>query len=510
MQYFYKMADGREHGPKFNISFFNLMFEGLTEAGRIDDALKVYRRMPDKEIKPNTTTFDILVKALCKEGNLDRARDLVVDMARGSVVPPSEFREHVVDIFKNADRQDEIEKAFEEKALPAPQPRVEYRPPKPPQGLPGFSPNQTLSSRTPQQGRPWQPEGMPPKPQQPVFGSRNQVGETDVAGRSLQHGYGAPQVPQPGFRAPVGQAGQPPEYGGSHPWQHASGATQVQQPSFSSAPTGQPGFGYSQSQQPTFSAHQNQQPMFGSPRSWQSGFSAPQVQQPGYGAPRSSQIVGGSPQPPQPQFGTSHGVPGYGQMGNQHDRFGPHQNEPKFNNHSPQSGNGLPQSGHHTFQGQSNFEPHHGHAGFVNRAAGPAYGASQSQPSHGTHWSQSGYESLQGQWGHVGPQGPPHPSNLPCNQTSFGVPHGQNNNESASRSDGAYGQPRNDNSYHQSCFGADKNQPQRGGSDGYKAAYIPSYGQGFSAPHSETETAASESEGLPESTTPEDQQQVAL
>jgi hypothetical protein len=29
--------------------------------------------MPDKDIKPNTTTFGILVKALCKEGNLDRA-----------------------------------------------------------------------------------------------------------------------------------------------------------------------------------------------------------------------------------------------------------------------------------------------------------------------------------------------------------------------------------------------------------------------------------------------------
>jgi pentatricopeptide repeat protein len=104
MQYFYKMADGREHGPKFNIGFFNYMFEGLTEAGRIDDALKVYGRMPDKEIKPNTTTFVILVKALCKEGNLDQARGLVMDMTRGGIVPPPEFRESVADFFKKADR----------------------------------------------------------------------------------------------------------------------------------------------------------------------------------------------------------------------------------------------------------------------------------------------------------------------------------------------------------------------------------------------------------------------
>jgi hypothetical protein len=53
-------------------------------------------------------------------------------MARGGVVSPPEFREDV-------DRQEEIEKAFEEKALSAPQPRVEYRPLKPPQGLPGFA-----------------------------------------------------------------------------------------------------------------------------------------------------------------------------------------------------------------------------------------------------------------------------------------------------------------------------------------------------------------------------------
>ncbi|GJN22917.1 hypothetical protein PR202_gb10526 [Eleusine coracana subsp. coracana] len=117
MQYFYKMADGRAHGPKFNIGFFNRMLQGLTEAGRIGDALNVYGRMPDKEIKPNTTTFDILVKALCKERYLDRARDLVRDMARAGVVDP-ELREYITETFKNANRQEEIERAFEEKPVP--------------------------------------------------------------------------------------------------------------------------------------------------------------------------------------------------------------------------------------------------------------------------------------------------------------------------------------------------------------------------------------------------------
>jgi pentatricopeptide repeat protein len=65
MQYFYKMADGREHGPKFNIGFFKRMFEGLTEAGRIDDALKVYGRMTDKEIPP---PFVYLLKPYARKG----------------------------------------------------------------------------------------------------------------------------------------------------------------------------------------------------------------------------------------------------------------------------------------------------------------------------------------------------------------------------------------------------------------------------------------------------------
>ncbi|WVZ77269.1 hypothetical protein U9M48_025156 [Paspalum notatum var. saurae] len=84
--------------------------------------------MPGKEIKPNTTTLEILVKALCKQGDMDQARDLLMDMARGGVVPPSGFRESVVDIFKKADREEEIEKAFEQKPVPTPTPRAEYQP----------------------------------------------------------------------------------------------------------------------------------------------------------------------------------------------------------------------------------------------------------------------------------------------------------------------------------------------------------------------------------------------
>ena len=406
MQYFYKMADGREHGPKFNIGFFNRMFEGLTEAGRIDDALKVYGRMPDKEIKPNTATFEILVKALCKEGDLDRARDLVMDMARGGVVPPQEFRESVVDIFKKFDRQEEIEKAFEEKPLPTPHPRTEYQP------------------RT---------ENRP---------------------------------------------------------RNAIGVAQGKQLGFSSAPPVQPGFGYSQQQRPAFKDTQNQQLEFDSSRQWHSGFGAPQAPHPGYGAPQHVQFAVASPQPPRPQFGASQGVSGY-------------------SNHQSQAGYGsqLPQSGY-------GFVPHQEQVGFGNQVppAPPAYVASQTHPSHGTHWSQS-YGSPQGQLGYGGPQGLPHASHLPQHQADFGMPQVQNNNgfpraqqqsyfvarheqtavstiEGESKFGGSYGQQSNSNSEGPPRFGAqmDPNVGSYRYNPGYKTSYGPC---GFDAPHGESETAAS-------------------
>lgn len=213
LEYFYKMADEKPHGPKFNIGFFNRMFEGLTEAGRIDDALKVYGRMPDKEIKPNMTTFEILVKALCKEEDLDQARGLVMDMARGGIVPPQGFRESVVNFFKEAGRQEEIEKAFEEKPMPTPQSRTEYQPrteyhSRNADGTaqikqPGFSsapavgpeflhsqPQQSTLSNTPNQ--------------QPEFGSS----------RSWNSGFGAPQA-QPGYGAPQPVQTPQPQFGAS-------------------------------------------------------------------------------------------------------------------------------------------------------------------------------------------------------------------------------------------------------------------------------------------------------
>jgi len=485
MQYFYKMADGREHGPKFNIGFFNRMFEGLTEAGQIDDALKVYGRMPDKEIKPNTITFEILVKALCKEGNLDQARDLVMDMARNGIVPPPEFRESVVDFFKKADRQEEIEKAFEEKPMPTPQPRTEYQLRNEYRSRnavgagqakqPGFSSTPAVEPGF-VYSQPRQSTFSNNQNQQPEFGSSHSW--SPGFGAPQAHGYGASQPVQAVVGSSYSQPqqskfsnnqNQRPEFGSSHSYNSDFGAPQAQAGYGAPQPVqAVAGSSYSQPQQSTFSNNQNQRPEFGSSHSYNSDFGAPQAQ-PGYGAPQPVQAVAGSSQLRQSQFGASQGVPAYSNIGNQHGQFGSPHGESKFSNHPPQVGYGaqLPQSGYR-------FEPQQEQAGFGNRGALPAYVAS-SQPSYGTRWSSSGYGSTQGQLGYSGPQAQSHESQLPHHQASFGMPHVQHNNDFYK----------------------------------YNPGYRPSNGlQGFDATHGDSETASSKDHQ--ETTPPEDGQQVAF
>lgn len=371
LKYFYKMADGREHGPKFNIGFFNRMFGGLSEAGRIDDALKVYGRMSDKEIKSNTTTFEILVNALCKTGELDRALDLVRDMARGGVVAPPEFRESVGEIFKNADQDEELEKAFEEKPVPLPpQPRPEVRPHSSPQGQSGFSSSQTRGSYTPQQGQlgydspqpfhrgngasqVWQPEWMSPIPQQPVFGNQEVKKEEVPASNKWQHDLPS-QEKQPVIALPQDKQ---TEFGASRTWQQEVGASQVQQPYFGSTPLVQPGYG-TRPQQPTDIAQQTQNPGFDTSRPWQTTYGAHQAQQPGHGTHQPQQPGHVNHQPQQARYGDHQAQqPGHGAYQAHQARYGDYQaQQPRHGAYQPsQPSSGAPEAPQNL--------PRYGHAG---------------------------------------------------------------------------------------------------------------------------------------------------
>jgi pentatricopeptide repeat protein len=471
MQYFHKMADGREHGPKFNIAFFNRMFEGLTEGGRIEDALKVYGRMSDKEIKPSATTFEILVKAACKEGELDKARDLVRDMARGGVVAPDEFREYTVEVFKNADRQEEIEQAFEEKPVPVqPQPRPEFRPRSSPQGLPGFAAsNQTRGSYTPQQGQsgygspqPFhhgdgvpkmlQLKGISSEPEQLGYGTPRPQPSADVAhqtqhpgygtSRQWQTGYGSHQAQQPAYGSQqvqqpgyvshqsqqpgyVSREAQQPGYGSHHAGQPGYGAHQAQQPGYGAHQAQQPGYGAHQAQQPGYGAHQAQQPGYGAHQAQQPGYNVHQVQhthqaqqhgydthqaqRPGYGAPQPSQPPF-APESPQHGVGTARSLPRHGQIGNQHDQFGPSpQGGPKFDTQPPWNSGAheAPQSSLCTAQGL----PHYGHRGnqqdqFRSPQGGQKLDTPQPQDSGSPEAPQSSLDTAQSRphYGHIGNQ----------------------------------------------------------------------------------------------------------
>lgn len=101
-----------EHNLKANPCFFNMVFDGLLKNGRIEEAADILLRMGDRDVKPDTTTYELVITALCIEGRLDRSRDLLSDMIKYNVVVTPTLRSTVNEAFGEAGWIDEIERLF--------------------------------------------------------------------------------------------------------------------------------------------------------------------------------------------------------------------------------------------------------------------------------------------------------------------------------------------------------------------------------------------------------------
>lgn len=101
-----------EHNLKANPRFFNMVFDGLLQNGRIEEAGDILLRMGDREVKPDAMTYELVIMVLCKEGKLDRSRDLLSDMMRYNVVVTPTLRSSFNEAFGKAGRIDEIERLF--------------------------------------------------------------------------------------------------------------------------------------------------------------------------------------------------------------------------------------------------------------------------------------------------------------------------------------------------------------------------------------------------------------
>lgn len=109
-----------EAGLKADVGFCNKVLDGLVANDRIGEAVEIYGKMAERELKPDLRTYEILVTGLCKEGRLDQSLRLLREMVTNGVVASSTIREVALDAFGKAGRSTEVESLFEEKTAAFP------------------------------------------------------------------------------------------------------------------------------------------------------------------------------------------------------------------------------------------------------------------------------------------------------------------------------------------------------------------------------------------------------
>ncbi|XP_049352415.1 pentatricopeptide repeat-containing protein At1g10270 isoform X7 [Solanum verrucosum] len=203
-------------------------FNFLIEKGKVAECVPILTKMGEREPKPDVTIYDIVIRALCGEGNYDASSNLVIQTINYGVGLTSSLREFLLESFGNQGRREEIERVFATKPT--------YIPPStPPRGqvpwlsqlprqLPGTShaagqqtPPASLSSQV--QGRPsvlnstWQ-QNSPPSF---VGGQQQASSPSFIGGQGSSQMQGQQSAPNPRW-----QQASPPSFvagQGSHQMQ---------------------------------------------------------------------------------------------------------------------------------------------------------------------------------------------------------------------------------------------------------------------------------------------------
>ncbi|TMX05597.1 hypothetical protein EJD97_016344 [Solanum chilense] len=87
-------------------------FNFLIEKGKVAECVPILTKMGEREPKPDVTTYDIVIRALCGEGNYDASSNLVIQTINYGVGLTSSLREFLLESFGNQGRREEIERVF--------------------------------------------------------------------------------------------------------------------------------------------------------------------------------------------------------------------------------------------------------------------------------------------------------------------------------------------------------------------------------------------------------------
>ncbi|KAK3037745.1 hypothetical protein RJ639_031116 [Escallonia herrerae] len=89
--------------------YANKWFSKLIEKGMVLDCAAILSKMYERDPKPDTMSYDMVIRGLCQEGNLDTTLTLLEQMLRGGVGVTPTLREYLPEVFGKEGRLVEIE-----------------------------------------------------------------------------------------------------------------------------------------------------------------------------------------------------------------------------------------------------------------------------------------------------------------------------------------------------------------------------------------------------------------
>ncbi|KAJ3403671.1 hypothetical protein CcCBS67573_g01436 [Chytriomyces confervae] len=109
------------YGSTGDVQLYTSLINGLTRAGRLDQAIELLHRMKSKGVEPNTNTFNTIIHGLCSAGKLNPAMDFLTVMDEAQCPPDTgTFNILAHAFFKRSRWQDaqNVLTAMEDRGIP--------------------------------------------------------------------------------------------------------------------------------------------------------------------------------------------------------------------------------------------------------------------------------------------------------------------------------------------------------------------------------------------------------
>lgn len=105
-----KYAKMVEAGLRVIPTYANKWFSEMIENGKIEECEPILTQMCERDPKPDATTYDIVIRALCGISNYDTSLNLLQQMMRYGVGVGPVLKEYVLEVFDKVGRKEEVDK----------------------------------------------------------------------------------------------------------------------------------------------------------------------------------------------------------------------------------------------------------------------------------------------------------------------------------------------------------------------------------------------------------------